>query len=78
MWRQENKVDEILERPQPRFDDCRQVFPVYLHGRSRQGLPVLWERIGKVNVGKADELKLPLTALTMNYVFFNECIWRLV
>ncbi|CAM9334492.1 unnamed protein product [Scytosiphon promiscuus] len=77
-WRQENKVDEILERPQPRFDDCRQIFPVYLHGRSRQGLPVLWERIGKVNVAKSDELKLPLSALTMNYVFFNECIWRVV
>lgn len=39
---------------------------------------MLWERIGKVNVAKSDELKLPLTELTMNYVFFNECIWRVV
>eukprot|EP00903_Cladosiphon_okamuranus_P006249 g6133.t1 len=77
-WRKENKVDEILETPQPRFHDCRQVFPVYLHGRSRKGMPVLWERIGKVDVAKADELKLPLSDLTPNYVFLNECVWRLI
>lgn len=41
-------------------------------------MPVLWERIGKVDVGRADELKLPLEALTLNYVFLNECVWRLI
>ena len=51
---------------------------MYLHGRSKTGLPVLWEQIGKVNVRGADELKLSLQDLTMNYVFFNECIWRVV
>lgn len=56
----------------------RAVFPVFLHGRSRQGMPILWERIGKVNVGKAEELKLPLDALTPNYVFLNECVWGLI
>lgn len=39
---------------------------------------MLWERIGKVNLKKADELKLPLQELTPNYVFLNECIWRVV
>ncbi|CAM9402235.1 unnamed protein product [Pylaiella littoralis] len=77
-WREENKIDEILDTPQPRFHDFREVFPVFLHGRSRQGMPVLWERIGKVDVGRADELKLPLEALTLNYVFLNECVWRLI
>ncbi|CAN0407690.1 unnamed protein product, partial [Laminaria digitata] len=56
----------------------REAFPVYLHGRSKKGLPVLWERIGKVNMRRADELKLPLQQLTPNYVFLNECIWRVV
>ena len=56
----------------------RQVFPVYLHGRSRKGMPVLWERIGKVDMAKADELKLPLADLTPNYVFLNECVWRVI
>ncbi|CAM9838540.1 unnamed protein product [Ectocarpus fasciculatus] len=77
-WRKENKVDEILETPQPHFHDCRKVFPVFLHGRSRKGMPVLWERIGKVDVAKANELELPLPVLTPNYVFLNECVWRLI
>lgn len=51
---------------------------MYVHGRSRNGLPVLWERIGKVNVQRADELELALPVLTPNYVFLNECIWRVV
>lgn len=41
-------------------------------------MPVLWERIGKVDMAKADELKLPLPDLTPNYVFLNECVWRLI
>lgn len=41
-------------------------------------MPVLWERIGKVNVAKADELKLHLPELTPNYVFLNECVWKLI
>ncbi|CAM9952997.1 unnamed protein product [Ectocarpus sp. 6 AP-2014] len=77
-WRKENKVDEILETPQPHFHECRQVFPVFLHGRSRKGMPVLWERIGKVDLAKANELELPLSVLTPNYVFLNECVWRLI
>eukprot|EP00752_Nemacystus_decipiens_P012309 g10914.t1 len=56
----------------------RKVFPVYLHGRSRKGMPVLWERIGKVDTSKADELNLALPELTPNYVFLNECVWRVV
>lgn len=56
----------------------REVFPVYLHGRSRKGLPVLWEQIGKVNIARAEELGLPLTEILPNYVFLNECIWRVV
>ncbi|CAM9955955.1 unnamed protein product [Ectocarpus sp. 12 AP-2014] len=77
-WRKENKVDEILETSQPHFHECRQVFPVFLHGRSRKGMPVLWERIGKVDLAKANELELPLSVLTPNYVFLNECVWRLI
>ena len=49
-----------------------------MHGRSKEGLPVLWEHLGKVNMRKADELKIPLQQMTMNYVFLNECIWRVV
>lgn len=41
-------------------------------------MPVLWERIGKVDMAKADEVKLPLSDLTPNYVFLNECVWRLI
>lgn len=51
---------------------------MFVHGRSRKGLPVLWERIGKVNMARADQLKLPLADLTPNYVFLNECVWRVV
>lgn len=51
---------------------------MYLHGRSRTGLPVLWERIGKINLPHADKIKLPLSELLPNYVFLNECIWRVV
>lgn len=57
---------------------CRQVFPVFLHGRSQKGMPVLWERIGKVDLAKANELEVPLSVLTPNYVFLNECVWRLI
>lgn len=41
-------------------------------------MPVLWERIGKVDLAKANELELPLSVLTPNYVFLNECVWRLI
>lgn len=51
---------------------------MYVHGRSRKGLPVLWEQIGKVNLPRAEELGLPLSEILPNYVFLNECIWRVI
>lgn len=51
---------------------------MYLHGRSRKGMPVLWDVIGKVNLARANELNMDLALLTPYYVFFNECIWRVV
>lgn len=71
-------LEHIPPPPEWVETESRKVFPVFLHGRSKQGMPVLWERIGKVDVGRADKLKLPLEALTPNYVFLNECVWRLV
>lgn len=51
---------------------------MYLHGRSRKGMPVLWDVIGKVNLARAKEVNMDLALLTPYYVFFNECIWRVV
>ncbi|CAN0212618.1 unnamed protein product [Ascophyllum nodosum] len=77
-WRKENKVDEIIHTPQPHFHQCREIFPVYVHGRSRKGMPVLWDLIGKFDLPKADRLNFDLTLLTPYYVFLNECIWRVL
>ena len=41
-------------------------------------MPIMWDLIGKVNLPKADEMKLDLSLLTQYYVFVTECIWRVV
>lgn len=29
-WREEHSVDDLLKRPQPKFDLCKKIFPVYI------------------------------------------------
>eukprot|EP01041_Mallomonas_annulata_P010670 gene10670-22267_t len=42
-WRRQHHMDKFLSLPQPHFDDVIQFYPHAIHGRSRDGVVVVYE-----------------------------------
>lgn len=65
-WREEMKIDEILQQPHPNFKLIKEIYPHYFCGRARNG-DVLY-------VERAKEADLPL--LRANGVSTEDLIWH--
>jgi len=54
-WGEEKKVDEIGRTVYPKTDIFDQLWPTGVHGVSKTGHPVYFERVGKMEPSKIDE-----------------------
>ena len=77
-WRKENNVDSILKRPQPKFDLCKRVFPVYVPGRDRQNNIVVVQRIGLIDIELAEKNDINGDDLLWYYIYIVEFCWNIV
>jgi hypothetical protein len=77
-WRSENKMDEILKRPQTKFDLCKTVFPHYFLGRDKDNHVVFLQRPALIDLQRGKKNKLTNDELLLHYVYVNEYLWQIV
>jgi len=77
-WRKENDIDDILVTPHPHFEIIKKYYPQYFHGRTRDGLPVYYERPGKIDLPALKREGLSIDDLLRHYMYITEYLWRVV
>ncbi|KAG7400991.1 hypothetical protein PHYBOEH_003581 [Phytophthora boehmeriae] len=77
-WRKENNIDDILVTPHPNFEIIKKYYPQYFHGRTRDGLPVYYERPGKIDLPALKREGLSIDDLLRHYMYMTEYLWRVV
>lgn len=77
-WRKENGIDTILVEPHPTFETIKKYYPQYFHGRSREGLPVYYERPGKIDLPALKREGLSIDDLLRHYMYITEYLWRVI
>ncbi|KAG7389936.1 hypothetical protein PHYPSEUDO_009194 [Phytophthora pseudosyringae] len=77
-WRKENNIDNILVTPHPSFETIKKYYPQYFHGRTRDGLPVYYERPGKIDLPALKRDGLSIDDLLRHYMYITEYLWRVV
>ena len=75
-WRKDNCIDNILSESQDHFDNIKEFYPHYFHGRSLQGLPVYYELAGKIDLKKLYSHGIDVNSLLRYYVFMSEYLWK--
>ncbi|KAL3667457.1 hypothetical protein V7S43_007679 [Phytophthora oleae] len=77
-WRKENNIDDILVTPHPNFEVIKKYYPQYFHGKTRDGLPVYYERPGKIDLAALKREGLSIDDLLRHYMYITEYLWRVV
>uniref|UniRef100_A0AAV1VCZ9 CRAL-TRIO domain-containing protein n=1 Tax=Peronospora matthiolae TaxID=2874970 RepID=A0AAV1VCZ9_9STRA len=77
-WRENNGIDDILVTPHPNFEIIKKYYPQYFHGRSREGLPVYYERPGKIDLAALKREGLSMDDLLRHYTYMTEYLWRVL
>lgn len=67
-WRREQRVDSILQEPQPHFHAIKQSYPHFLHGRSKGGHAVYYELLGKIDLPTLREQGIGVPQLLRHYM----------
>jgi hypothetical protein len=74
-WRKEERIDTILDEPQPHFEVIKEHYPHFLCGRSREGHLVYYERPGKVDMKALAAAGLNIDDMVRYYVYICEVLW---
>ncbi|KAI9999059.1 hypothetical protein PInf_003738 [Phytophthora infestans] len=77
-WREVNNIDNILVTPHTTFDTIKKYYPQYFHGKTRDGLPVYYERPGKIDLTALKREGLSIDDLLRHYMYITEYLWRVV
>ena len=77
-WRQENEIDDILIRPNPKFDIAKAVGPHYFLGRDTQGDVVFMLRPALMDLDLGKKNGLSHEDMLTHYIYVNEYLWQLL
>jgi hypothetical protein len=77
-WRKEHQVDNILERPHPKYQACKAVFPHYFCGRDLADHIVFVQRPGHINMHLAKANHVSTDELLQHYVYILEYCWNII
>ncbi|CAM9272803.1 unnamed protein product [Choristocarpus tenellus] len=77
-WRASERVDEILTEAQPYFETIKCYYPHFLHRRARNGCPVYYELLGKIDLGTLRDKGVSPDVLQRHYIFITEYLWGVV
>lgn len=72
-WRQDEGISAMLSEPRPLIGEVKAEYPFFLHGHTKEGYPVIYERTGQVDPQKLfGERQLRTKDIMDNYVYFLE------
>ncbi len=74
LWREENRIDEILSLPQPTFYQILELFPHAIHGKTRDGCVVVYEKLGMAKPIQLRDQGITPENLTEHFVLRNEFV----
>lgn len=77
-WREENEIDNILNKPQPRFDIFKAIAPHYFPGFDVKGNIILIQRPGLINMELKKANNVSDDVLVNHMVFVLEYCWALL
>lgn len=77
-WREEEKVDGILDEPSTHFDIIKKYYPhfYFKQAKNPEGSIVYYEIPGQISLPKLRENGLDMDALCHHYVYITEYLWR--
>lgn len=68
-------MDTILTTQQPHFDAILELYPHYIHGRSRDGCCVLYEVLGSAKPTELARLRVSPESMVWHFVLRNELLF---
>ena len=71
-WRKENDIWKIHSMPNTFFHDIKRSYPHIIHGHSKQGLPVIYEFPGKMDLKRLFRGECTVDDMIHHYIFFQE------
>ncbi|CAN0183935.1 unnamed protein product [Ectocarpus sp. 12 AP-2014] len=75
-WREEEKVDGILDEACPHFDIIKKYYPHFYFKHAKNGSVVYYEIPGKIDLNKLRENGLDMDSLCRHYVYITEFLWK--
>jgi hypothetical protein len=75
-WRNENRIDAILQDAHPQFELIKRHYPHFYHLRGRNNEPVFFELPPKVNLQAMREGGVDLKSLLHHYAMVTEFQWQ--
>jgi hypothetical protein len=73
-WRQENDVWRIHQKPNRWFPKIKEAYPHFVHGYTKDGYPVIYERPGQMFLKSLFREGCEVSNMTTWYIFFMEYI----
>lgn len=77
-WRKKDKVDEVLQEPQPHYNLIKKYYPHYIAGRGREGHSVFYCRPGDFNSSKFIAHGITTADLVRHWLFGCEYQWNIL
>lgn len=71
-WRRENCVWKIHAMPNTYYHDILKAYPHFAHGYSKNGLAVMYEQPGRMNLKALFQGACTIDDMVHHYIFFNE------
>jgi hypothetical protein len=71
-WRQENDVWKIHQKPNRWFPKIKEAYPHFVHGYTKDGYPVIYERPGRMLLKSLFREGCEISNMTTWYIFFME------
>lgn len=74
-WRKENKIDSLLDEPQPYFHLIKKAYPHFMHFFDKEGHPLWYEAASKTNQKLLHAAGVTQDILLRHYLFCTEFLW---
>jgi len=71
-WRKEQNVWKIHTMPHPFFSKIKEAYPHVIHGYSKEGYPVMYEKPGQMNLKELFRGDCNISDMVKHYIFFME------
>eukprot|EP01084_Bolivina_argentea_P244389 409405_1 len=74
-WREEFKVDSMMDEPQPNFDVIKKYYPHFMYNISKEGCCMYYEVPGKINLKELRQNGVDVPMLIRHYAMITEFLW---